>query len=174
MALRRSLFLPYGSTMQASFTAVAVLLGIVAPALAQITPPSTRTLKVRIEATEHDKRLLLDKLQQHGREHQLECELTDENFDYRIEFQVQYMATPGEAGDTYASAKVYDSNGRILLGFDRDSRVPWGDSDARATDKVGKEIMKQLGKVPPPRPSESSESSRSTPEPSDDTANLNS
>ena len=96
MSLSRWLFLPYGSTMQASLTAVAALLGIVAPALAQTTAPSTRTLKVRIEATEHDKRLLLDKLQQHGREHQLECELTDENFDYRIEFQLQYMALLGK------------------------------------------------------------------------------
>ncbi len=134
--------------MRASFTAVAALLAIVVPTLAQTSAPPTKILKVKIEATEHDKQLLLDKLKHHALEHQLECELSDENFHYRIAFEVQYVAIPGQAGGSYASAKAYDSNGKILFDISRDSRVPWGDSDARATDKVAKEIIKVLLKAP--------------------------
>src|SRR6516164_9367767 len=109
--------------MRSSLSLIAVLLGLVVPAHAQTSAFPTRILRVKIEASEHDKQLLLDKLKHHGRGHQLECELSNESFDYRIAFEVQYMAIPGESGGSVASAKIYESNGTILFGISRDSRV---------------------------------------------------
>jgi len=48
--------------------------------------PATPIFKVKIEATELDRQMLLEKLNAHGADHHLKFALADRDFDYRIEF----------------------------------------------------------------------------------------
>lgn len=141
-----------------ALSAILVLLPVLV--LAQTSASPARTLRFKIEADASGQKLLLDKLKQHGRERGVECELSDDNFDYRIAFDVSYVALPpgaigASATGSYAWAKVYDTNGIILFGIERNSRVLWGDTDARATDKVANEIIKRLLKGSSATPSKS-------------------
>lgn len=89
---------------------MAALLGIVIPVSAQTPAPPASAIKVKIEASEDNKKLLLNKLNEQGAKHDLKFELGDEEFVYRIEFDISYLALPtGSAFGTYASAKVYDA-----------------------------------------------------------------
>jgi len=100
-------------------------------------------LKVKIEAPELDKRILMDKLQEHGAENGLKFASVDQDFDYRIVFitgQRPVMTQYGEINASLASADVYDSEGKELFKFDRKGR--W--TDKGATNAVANEIVKRL------------------------------
>lgn len=156
--------------------ALGTVLVMLATILSAQTPASSaKTLRVKIEANNYNQKLLLDKLKQHGRERQLDFKVSDDNFDYRITFDVNYVPALAGASMTgsYASARVYDANGRMLFGLERNSRVLWGDTDARATDKVAKEIINLLLKVPAASPQQSKEPTQSTPQAADELAKLN-
>lgn len=125
---------------------IAFLLGVVVTSLAQ-TPPATTTLKVKIEATEMDKALLLSKLNQHGPSHGLKFELADKDYDYRIVFATSqassFWAALGSGGAMNVSGartQVFDAQGRNLFAFQRAGRA----TDAGATNAVAKEIIKRL------------------------------
>src|SRR5690348_7449408 len=83
--------------------AVAALL-IDIPAAGKQSPASW---KVKVEATELDRRMLLDKLNEHGAEHGLRFDLADSDYDYRIVFSTGQHAVPlfvgGSGGDMNAS-----------------------------------------------------------------------
>jgi hypothetical protein len=127
-------------------TGVALFLVLAVPSLAQ-TKPDTQTVKVKIEATELDRSLLLSKLNAHGPDHGLKFESADQNYDYRITFSTEqrksWYATLGSGGSyntSAATASVADSKGVELFRFQRAGRG----TDTGAANAVAKEIIKRL------------------------------
>jgi len=107
---------------------------------------SQRPLKIKIEATELDRRMLVDKLNSHGADHRLKFVLAEEDFDYRIVFgtgQSPVATTYGDMNASSATTSVFDSKGAELFEFKRAGR--WTDSGA--TNAAAKEIIKRLVKL---------------------------
>jgi hypothetical protein len=110
-------------------------------------------VKVKIEASEMDRRLLLEKLNEHGAEHGMKFVLDDKEFNYRINFAVEQGKgwTSGAAGGgsyntSEAKATVYDSKDGELFSFTRAQRR----TDSGATNAVAKEIIKRMLKLKEP------------------------
>ena len=121
------------------WTFLAVLLLACAPCFAQ-APLQGVTLKVRVEANEFDKKLLLEKLNDNGKDHHLTFVAADEGYDYRIEFKTFQQTTAEGSRRSAAKTTVYDKDGNDLFRFSRDSRY----TDTGATNAVAKEIIKRL------------------------------
>jgi hypothetical protein len=121
-----------------------------APAKAAAQP---ETVKVKIEASEMDRRMLLDKLNEHGAEHGMKFVLDEKEFGYRINFTVEqghaWSAGAGSGG-TYntseAKATVYDDKDGELFRFSRAQRR----TDSGAANAVAKEIIKRMLKLKEP------------------------
>jgi len=107
-------------------------------ALAQAKPLTE--IKVKIEAPESDKILLLDKLNEHGEGHQMHFTSVQEGFDYRLVFGTMQPSSPWVGNTSAAGVSVYDSKGTELFRFSRSNR--WTDSGA--TNAAAKEIIKRL------------------------------
>jgi hypothetical protein len=108
------------------------------------------TLKVKIEAPEWDKKLLLEKLQSLGTRKGLNFEMAETGFDYRIVFETGQQERTGfgygvgvSINASSAGAKVYDSKGAELFQFERRGRF----TDVGATNAVAKEVVKRLVKL---------------------------
>ena len=110
------------------------------------------TIRMKIEATELDRRMLIEKLNVHGQEHKLKFELVDQDFSYRIVFSTDQETAIGNrwgrgGGGTYntssASASVYDGKGTELFQFKRKLRA----TDSGSTNAVAKEIIKRMLKL---------------------------
>jgi hypothetical protein len=121
-----------------------------APAKAATEP---QTVKVKIEASEMDRRMLLEKLNEHGAEHQMKFVLDDKDFSYRISFTVEQgkgWNTGAGSGGSYntseAKATVYDSKDGELFSFKRAQRR----TDSGATNAAAKEIIKRMLKLKEP------------------------
>jgi hypothetical protein len=109
-------------------------------AVAKVPP---KVLKVKIEGTELDRAMLLQKLNRNGADHRMKFELVEADYDYRIVFatgQGTTQTTYGEMNTSGASADVFDSNGTELFSFERKGR--W--TDKGATDEVAYEIIKRI------------------------------
>jgi hypothetical protein len=118
-----------------------LVLGVACCAQAQL-----KTIRTKIEATELDRRMLLQKLNAHGLDHHMTFELAESDFDYRIAFstgQGTTQTTWGELNSSVASADVFDPNGTELFRFERKGRG----SDETATNAVAKEIIKRILKL---------------------------
>ena len=105
-------------------------------------------LKVKIEATELDRKMLVEKLNSHGEGHHLKFALADQGFDYRITFgtgQGTVNTVYGAVNSSAATTSVFDANGKELFEFRREVR--WTDSGA--TNAAAKEIIKRLVKLGP-------------------------
>ncbi|GAC1637198.1 MAG: hypothetical protein NVS9B14_16940 [Candidatus Acidiferrum sp.] len=117
------------------------------PAKAATQP---ETVKVKIEASEMDRRMLLEKLNEHGAEKGMKFVLDEKEFSYRIEFAIDqghaWNAGAGSGG-TYntseAKATVYDERDGELFHFSRAQRR----TDSGATNAVAKEIIKRMLKL---------------------------
>ena len=118
---------------------LAVLLVLtLAPASTPAAPDTT--LQVRIEATELDKKILLEKLNDNGKSRHLKFAPADGEFDYRIVFENFQEETPTGNRRSGAHVAVYDKQGNSLFSFTREQRI----TDTGATDAVAKEIIKRL------------------------------
>jgi hypothetical protein len=127
--------------------AVGLILFIVLVPLssAQNKPPAPE-LKVKIEATELDRKILLERLNANGAGHHLKFALAEQDFDYRIVFGTGQKPVGTAYGDINASAgstAVYDAQGKEMFEFKREGR--WTDSGA--TNAISKEIIKRLLKL---------------------------
>ena len=114
---------------------------------------NSRTLKVTIEATELDRKMLLEKLNTHGADHKLQFVLSEKDFDYRIVFgtgQRGYQTAYGEMNSSGSNVQVFDSKGVELFEFNRAGRF----TDSGATNAAAKEIIKRLRKVQGKSPTE--------------------
>jgi hypothetical protein len=133
-------------------TALALLLfaAVSSPACAQTNAktqnPNPQPSRITIEATELDKKILLEKLNVHGADHKLKFVLAEKDFDYRIVFstgQRGYQTGYGEMNSSGSSVQVYDSKGTELFAFNRAGRA----TDSGATNAAAKEIIKRLRKL---------------------------
>jgi hypothetical protein len=100
-------------------------------------------VKIQIEATELDKKLLLDKLNAHSSGHHIHFEGAEENYIYRVVFstgQEVYPTMFGGMNSSTASASVFDSTGKELFQIKRAGRS----TDSGATNALAKEIVKRL------------------------------
>jgi hypothetical protein len=103
-------------------------------------------LKVWIEATELDRRILLERLNANGASHHLKFALTEQGFDYRIVFGTGQKPVGTMYGDVNASAgsaAVYDGQGKEMFEFKREGRL----TDSGATNAISKEIIKRFLKL---------------------------
>ena len=118
---------------------------------AKAAAPS-ETVKVKIEASEMDRRMLLEKLNEHGAEHGMKFVADDKEFNYRINFAIEQGKawTSGAAGGSYntseAKATVYDDKDGELFSFTRAQRR----TDSGATNAVAKEIINRMLKLKEP------------------------
>jgi hypothetical protein len=126
-----------------------LLLLLVIPCLARKKGPP-EIVRVKVEATEWDKALLLDKLGRHGLDHGLKFEAADDGFEYRIVFstgqektQVLYGGSGGAMNSSAATVGVFDSKGTELFNVKRAGRG----TDAGATNAIAKEVIKRLLQV---------------------------
>ena len=94
--------------------------------------------KMKIEATELDRKTLLERLNANGASHHFKFAMAEQDFDYRIDFGT---ATPWAVyGDVNASmgfTAVYDAQGKEALEFKREGR--WTDSGA--TNAISKDLL---------------------------------
>jgi hypothetical protein len=112
---------------------------------AQTSPSGAlpNTLKVKIEAPELDRDMLLQKLTEHGKGHGLHFESASDGFEYRIVFatgQEKYPLYGGAINSSGALVRVYDAKGGELFTFNRAGR--W--TDKGATNAAAKEIVKRI------------------------------
>jgi len=108
--------------------------------------PGSKAIRTKIEATELDRRMLLQRLNTHGQDHHMRFELADSDFDYRIVFstgQGTTQTTWGELNSSTASADVFDPKGTELFRFERKGRG----SDEGSANAVAKEIIKRMLKL---------------------------
>ena len=115
-----------------------------APVVARPVTADT-TLHVRIEATELDRKLLIEKLNDNGKSHHLKFAAADDGFDYRIVFETFQEETPTGNRRSGAHVTVYDKQGNTLFAFTREQRL----TDTGATNAVAKEIIKRLRELQP-------------------------
>lgn len=112
-------------------------------ALASICNGQTKTsvvpVKVKIEATELDRKMILEKLNVHGQGHHLTFALAEERFDYRILFSTDQKTVNG-INSSFSSTSVFDPDGSELFEFKREGR--W--TDAGSANAAAKEIIKRL------------------------------
>jgi hypothetical protein len=124
-----------------SFTCI--LFGILAPVCLAQSKSQATDLKVKIEATELDRKMLLGRLNAGGAGHHLRFALTEQDFDYRIVFgtaQEPYSTAYGDVNASTASTSVFDADGKELFEFKRQGRF----TDKGATNAAAKEIIKRL------------------------------
>ena len=127
---------------------------LIATALAQNEQPKPlKTVPVNIEASEFDRRLLLEKLNDHGKDDGLRFEQAEKSFDYRIVFKVEQGTkirveggNGGTSNTSEATATVFDSKGSELFSFKRAGRR----TDGGATNATAKEIIKRMLKLQAP------------------------
>jgi hypothetical protein len=107
-------------------------------------------LKVKIEASESDKQKLVKSLKEHGCNHGIGFEPTDERFDYRIAVadilkpkMTLTQAGIGSAEEAFVTMTVFDDKGMVLFTFDRRARV----TRRGVLNASAKEIIKRLVQV---------------------------
>jgi hypothetical protein len=136
--------------MKSAALALLLFAAVSSPACAQTNAktqnPNPQPSRITIEATELDKKILLEKLKVHGADHKLRFVLAEKDFDYRIVFstgQRGYQTGYGEMNSSGSSVQVYDSKGTELFAFNRAGRA----TDSGATNAAAKEIIKRLRKL---------------------------
>jgi hypothetical protein len=103
-------------------------------------------IRVKIEASEWDKDLLMERLNNNGKGHKLAFESVEAGFDYRIVYRTGQGSKTSPSGMTgtehwsYGEVTVYDNAGKELFSFDRGRRF----TDKGATNAAAKEIIKRL------------------------------
>ena len=136
--------------MKVAFKLSAWIVGVslcCAVAVAKVPP---KVLKVKIEGTELDRKMLLRQLNVNGADHRMTFELVEADYDYRIVFatgqgttQTTIWGSGGSLNSSNASADVFDLKGTELFRFERKQRG----TDEGATNAVAEEIIKRIRKL---------------------------
>jgi hypothetical protein len=118
------------------------LLAIVAllPSLLLAQARPLAEIKVKIEAPETDKLLLLNKLNEHGADHHMHFTSVQDGFDYRLVFGTQQPSAPWGGNTSAAGVSAFDTEGKEIFRFSRSNRA----TDKGAANAVAKEIIKRL------------------------------
>ena len=103
-----------------------------------------QVVRVRIDAKELDRGLLIQKLNEHGADHHLKFEVVNQNFEYRIAYGTGQAGSPyGPVVATASVTRVFDAKGSELFSFNRDGRK----TDVGAANATAKEIVKRLRRL---------------------------
>jgi hypothetical protein len=137
------------SSVKTAIKLTAWILGMSICCSAAQSPPTV--LKVKIEATELDRKMLLSKLNKNGKDRDqvrngMKFELVDADYDYRIVFatnQGTALAKGSSMNSSGASADVFDGKGTELFRFERNERR----TDEGASNAVAEEIIKRILKL---------------------------
>ena len=132
-------------------SALSTLLLLLLPGICVATcKTAVASLKVKIEASETDKRRLVTSLKEHGCNHGLSFEPTDEGFDYRIAIadilkpkMTITQAGIGSAEEAFVLTTVFDDKGMALFTFGRRARL----TRRGVLNASAKEIIKRLIQV---------------------------
>lgn len=114
------------------------------------TQPSTATFKVKIEASDADRQLLLGKLKTNGAAGGVTFSLVDQGFDYRVVFSTTHApldATQRQVNSSGATAKVFDAHGAELFDVQRAARF----TNSGAANAIAKDIVSRLMKLKSPQ-----------------------
>jgi hypothetical protein len=104
-----------------------------------------QTWRIRVDAKDLDRGLLIQKLNERGADHHIKIEFVNENFDYRIAYGTGGFSPYGPAPATASVTKVFDASGAELFEFTRNGRK----TDEGAANATAKEIIKRLMKMRP-------------------------
>ena len=133
------------STNRISLCAMIAVAGLHLSISSRLCVAGPAPTKVKIEATELDRRLLLQKLNKSSHNSFI---LDEQNFSYKIVFSIEQQTSPiaiggimGSTDDAYANVEVQDSEGRALFKFR--VRSTWG-TEKGAYGAATKEIIKRL------------------------------
>jgi hypothetical protein len=99
--------------------------------------------RVRVDAKDLDRGLLISKLQEHGADNHIKVTIANENYDYRVAYGTGGFTPYGAAGPSASVTKVFDAKGTELFEFTRDGRK----TDVGAANATAKEIIKRLKKL---------------------------
>jgi hypothetical protein len=102
-----------------------------------------QTWRMRVDAKDLDRGLLISKLQEHGANNHIKVTIANENYDYRVAYGTGGFTPYGAAGASASVTKVFDANGTELFEFTRDGRK----TDVGAANATAKEIIKRLKKL---------------------------
>jgi hypothetical protein len=102
-----------------------------------------QTWRVRVDAKDLDRGLLISKLQEHGADNHIKVTIANENYDYRVAYGTGGFTPYGAAGASASVTKVFDGKGTELFEFTRDGRK----TDVGAANATAKEIIKRLKKL---------------------------
>jgi hypothetical protein len=102
-----------------------------------------QTWKMRVDAKEFDRGLLIQKLNEHAADHHIKIEFVNQNFDYRVAYGTGGFSPYGPAPATASVTRVFDARGAELFNFTRDGRK----TDEGAANATAKEIIKRLLKL---------------------------
>jgi hypothetical protein len=104
-----------------------------------------QTWRIRVDAKDLDRGLLIQKLNERGADHHIKIEFVNENFDYRSAYGTGGFSPYGPAPATASVTKVFDASGAELFEFTRNGRK----TDEGAANATAKEIIKRLMKMRP-------------------------
>lgn len=102
-----------------------------------------QTWRVRVDAKDLDRGLLISKLQEHGANNHIKVTIVNENYDYRVAYGTGGFTPYGPAPATASVTKVFDAKGSELFEFTREGRK----TDEGAANATAKEIVKRLKKL---------------------------
>jgi hypothetical protein len=102
-----------------------------------------QTWRVRVDAKDLDRGLLISKLQEHGANNHIKIAIANENYDYRVAYGTGGFSPYGPAPATASVTKVFDGKGTELFEFTRDGRK----TDVGAANATAKEIIKRLRRL---------------------------
>jgi hypothetical protein len=103
------------------------------------------TIRIKIQASQLDRSLLFQKLNDHGADHHIHFVMVERDFDYRVAYGTAggVVLTPyGPTGGSASVTKVFDPSGAEIFEFSRNGRAT-ADQAANAT---AKEIIKRIRK----------------------------
>jgi hypothetical protein len=142
------LAIPEGNAMRISPLYVVFLSLLPMFSFAQCKKPAA-TLKVKIDASDSERKLLAEKLTKHGCNSGLALQFVETGFDYRIlaTDTVHYYTTIGQAGSGTAGSdaiatSVYDGAGKLLFTFERDIAMRL--THGGVVNATAKEIIKRI------------------------------
>jgi hypothetical protein len=103
-------------------------------------------IRIKIQASQLDRSLLFQKLNDHGADHHMHFVMVDRDFDYRVAYGTAggaVMTPYGPTGGSASVTKVFDPAGAELFEFSRNGRA----TNDQAANATAKEIIKRIGKL---------------------------
>jgi hypothetical protein len=103
-------------------------------------------IRIKIQASQIDRSLLFQKLNDHGADHHMHFVMVERDFDYRVAYGTAggaVMTPYGPTGGSASVTKVFDPSGAEIFEFSRNGRAT-ADQAANAT---AKEIIKRIRRL---------------------------